>query len=376
MNKQVLILGTTLVVSLVASYLSWTSEEGTDADDSIVLMSADVSDLESISWDSEKLDVQVVAKSDARGDYWWVETTETKRVPSNKSHAEPDHGPETPDGDDGGHDEGDEGAEGAEGDTPDDVPAEELEEYEDVVKTFKAGKAATDLAESLAPFQAARVLSGVDESKYEDFGLTEPDATLVVQRKGKDARTFKVGGEAYGTRDRYVLSDDGKVYLVDQDLLRPLKYATTRLPDRDLHDAETKALSGVTLSTMCDALDSDCEEATVELTQHNAQDAANAYWAVGDGEESETAQAWLDKALGLKSAGFVQSGEEPTELSPRLKLVLTTDDGATTVEISQGLDDDGKEAWYATSEHTRAQVKLHKTQASEVVEDVESVLEI
>ena len=355
MNKQVLILGTTLVVTLVASYLSWTSEEGTDEDDSIVMLDADVEDLASISWDSEKLDVQVVQKSDDRGDFWWVTTTETKRVPKNKSHEEPDPALEDPEAEE--------------------TPAEELEEYEEVQKEFKAGKAATDLADSLAPLLAVRVLADVTEDRYEDFGLTEPDATFVVSREGKDDRTFKVGGEAYGTRDRYVLSDDGKVYLVDQDLLRPLKYATTRLPDRELHEADAKDLTTVTLTTVCEPLDSDCEEATVELTQHNAQDAANAYWAVGD-DESETAEAWLDKALGLKSAGFVQAGDEPTELGLRLQVLLTTDDGTTTVAISQGLDADGKETWYAQSEHTRQLVKLHKTQASEVVEDVESVLEI
>ncbi|MCP4807718.1 MAG: DUF4340 domain-containing protein [Proteobacteria bacterium] len=357
MNKQVLILGTALTVSLVASYLSWTAEEGTDADDSIVMLDADVGDLESISWDGEKLDVEVIAKSDPRGDYWWVTTTETRRVPSKKSHTEPDEALDDPEAEE--------------------TPAEELEEYEDTVKVFKAGKAATDLAESLAPLEAARVLADVGEDRYEDFGLVEPDATLVVVRKGKDPRTFKVGGEAYGTRDRYVLSDDGKVYLVDQDLLRPLKYGTTRLPDRDLHDDESKDLTNVTLTTVCpDELDSDCVDATVELTQHNAQDAANAYWAVGDGEESETAQAWLDKALALKSSGYVQKGDEPTELTLRLQLLVATGDQTTTIEIQSGLDADGKEGWYARSEHTRELVKLHKTQASEVVEDVESVVEL
>ena len=376
MNKQVIVLGVGLGAALVASYLTWTGEEGTDEDDTIVMLDADVEDIEEVRWDSEKLDVVIVGRTDDRGDYLWVTTTEQKRIPKDKSHDNPD--PHA-----GDHTEHD-GVEGNEADdeegqeVPEEPPVPEEPEYEDKVKHFKAGGAATSLLESLAPMEAARVLSGVGEDKYEDFGLTEPDATLSVKRKGKDAKEFAIGGEAYGTRDRYVLdTGEGTVYLVDQDLLRPLKYATTRLPDRDLADVDKADITQVTVSTVCEPLDADCEGATVELVQANAQDAENAYWSLaGSDEPSETAEAWLDKALGLKSASFVQEEDQPSEVTVRLQLIVEDGETTTTIEVLEGLNPDGDETWYAKSEHTRELVRLHKTQASEVAEDVESVLEI
>ena len=91
---------------------------------------------------------------------------------------------------------------------------------------------------------------------------------------------------------------------------------------------------------------------------------------------SETAEAWLDKALGLKSASYVQDEDQPIEIAPKLHLIVLDDETGTTTEISRGVNPDGDETWYARSEHTRELVRLHRTQASEVVEDVESVLDI
>jgi len=376
MNKQVIVLGVGLTAAMAASYLSWTSEEGTDEDDTIHMLDAKVEDIAKVTWDSEKLNVVVVAQSDDRGDYLWVTTTEQKRVPKDRSHDNPDPhaGDHTEhDGVEGNEPPGDE----SEGQEPVDEPEPE-EQFEEKIKHFKAGGAGSDLFDSLAPMEAARVLAGVGEDKYEDFGLVEPDASLTVEREGKDAKIFQIGGEAYGTRDRYVLDEgDGTVYLVDQDLLRPLKYATTRLPDRNLADIDKADIAKVTVSSVCEPLDTECEGATVEIEQQNAQDKENAFWALaGSDEPSETAEAWLDKALGLKSAGYIQEGDEPTEVSVRLQLILEGEETATTVEISTGLNPDGDETWYAQSEHTRGLVRLHKTQASEVAEDVESVLEI
>ena len=56
----------------------------------------------------------------------------------------------------------------------------------------------------------------VGEDRFADYGLDDPAASLVIARSGKDAKTYQVGGEAYGTRDLYLLDEgSGEVYLVD-----------------------------------------------------------------------------------------------------------------------------------------------------------------
>ena len=93
-------------------------------------------------------------------------------------------------------------------------------------------------------------------------------------------------------------------------------------------------------------------------------------------EQDEVVRTWLDKALALKSAGYVQPDQQPTDLQTAFELTLTTADGPTTLVVSSGTNTDGENTWYASSEHTRDNlVELHSAQASEASIDLDAVFD-
>ena len=349
MSKQAIILAGLLGVGMVASYMSWSSEDPTAETEGVVVIDTKPEQIELISWTSEDLDVELSRRSDTVGDYIWVKTVERieKEVPVEVTV-----------------DEGD--LLDPEGEQPAAEP-ETRTEITTVIREFKAGDTAQELIESFAPLMASRSLD-VGPDKYADFGLDAPQATLSVTRSGKAARELQIGGEAYGTRDRYALdSEKGSVVLLDSDLLRPLKFAISRLPDRNLLTVETPAISQVVVS-------SPSREA-VTLTQLNAADAQKATWGYpGETEGDESAAAWMNKALSLKAKAYVQAEEVPTATTTELTLVYTAEDGSQhQVEVIQGQGPDGETLWYGRSTNTRELVTLHAAQASELVADLDAL---
>ncbi|MCB9746120.1 MAG: DUF4340 domain-containing protein [Alphaproteobacteria bacterium] len=378
MSRQVTILGTLLGLSLVGSYMRWTAEEGTDLADKIVVLDAKAEQIKAVIWDSEELDLTISWKEDALGRYAMVTAVEQKerKLPS----AEPEEAIE----DEEGAAEGEEGAaegespeppeaaeepsEGESAEEPTEPPAPEVELYQEVTE-FKAGKAAEELLEDIAPMLAKRALAEVSGDKLAELGLDAPEGTLTVQREGKPDKVYEIGGEAYGTRDRYLRdTETSKVFLIEDKLLRPLKFGPTRLPDRELLGFDAADIATVKVSAV---------DAEVTYEQRNSDDPKAAYWAApGEEGEDEEAGNWVNKLLKLKGASFVQAEEIPTGETLELTVVVTGEDGkAVTLEIFKGTDPEGHEAWYATSGWTRSKVKLHTSPASDLAADVETILE-
>lgn len=385
MSTQTLIYGALLSASLVGAYLTWTSDAEPEAGEVVVVLDAEAEQIEKIVYSSEALDMTITQRSDAAGAYVWVESTQRKEKregPPDDGHG---HGHSEPEDDEphegeeheGGEHEGDEHEGDAhegdahEGEGHEEPEAEPVIEVTD--KAFKAGRSGDKLLEQLAPMEAKCSLGEISGDKLAELDLAEPEATLTIHRAGKDARTFELGGEAYGTKDRYLReTSSGKVYLVDAEMIRPLKRGPTSLPDRELLGFQEADLVTLTLKTPAgDSLSFD---------RRNRDDEEAAYWAnAGEESRNETAGTWLGKVFRLKSAGYVQPAEVPTGLQPafglELKAEVDGDDAAATLEILSGVDENGDEAWFARSSHTRELVKLHRSPASQAAEDLETVFE-
>jgi hypothetical protein len=116
---------------------------------------------------------------------------------------------------------------------------------------------------------------------------------------------------------------------------------------------------------------------SLELEHRNRADPKAAFFAPkGVEEKDDVVEVWLDKALALKSAGYVQAGSEPSELTTEFTLALATGAGPTTLVVSTGTTPDGETAWYASSDHTRGKlVELHAPQASEAAADLDAVFD-
>ncbi len=326
MNKSVFVYAGLLVLSLGAAWTRYTGGEEVEKE-GVQLIDAKTTELEKVVYTSPDLTVTFELKTDEFGRYGWAKVEDRKKK----------------------------GKDAAEGE-----PAAPVEAK---VTTFKTGTAADKVVEAFAPMFALRELAAADDAQLTAFGLKEPDTTVAITTGGKTV-TFDLGGETYGTKDRYARNQaDGKVYVLDDEPFKTLKFASTRLPERALVASKVELITGVSLGV---------GGATASWVQKNKDDKAAAYWERDGGTgKDESFGNWLDKALKLKSTAYVQEGEAPAELLPGFDLTIRADGlPPETVQLLQAGDD-----WYAKSASTRGLVKLSRGPAKDAAEDAKDVVE-
>jgi hypothetical protein len=330
MNKSVIVFAGLLVLSLGGAWMRYTGGEETQKE-GVVLIDAKATELEKVVYTSPELTVTFELRTDDFGRYGWITVEDRKKK---------------------GKDTADSAG----------IPVEAK------VTRFKTGVAADKVVEAFAPMVGLRKLENVDDTQLASFGLVASDTTVTISAGGKTT-TFELGGETYGTKDRYAKNQgDGKVYVIDDEPFKTLKFAATRLPERGLTASKVEQIDGLSLGVGA---------TNASWTQKNKDDKAAAYWerteasgAAASGKD-ETFGNWIDKALKLKSTAYVQDGEAPAELVPGFDLtVRAAGQKPETIQLLQGGED-----WYAKSESTRGLVKLSRGPAKDAAEDAKDVVE-
>jgi hypothetical protein len=356
-------LSAALVVALIGAYFAWTDEDvEPESDEAVAVYTAGTDDLAKLVWESKEHSVTVERKTDARGSYLWV-TAVDRKFPKTKvddPHEGLDEdGAEDEEGDEADEEESEdepkpEGQADAAAEPDPNVPLEEKS------SSFLANKSGEELFETFAPLEALRELPMKQEDRA-TFGLAEPYATVTVERKAGPV-TLMVGGETYGSKDKYVEAS-GKVYLVDEGLLRPLEFAGTRLVERALFPTAEKDIQKVEVQTPAGE--------TVTFVQVNADDAAKAFWAKAETPDAadDAAGTWLDKVFRLKLKEYADESAVATPLEPVVAYTVHGKDESTRVEILN-TNVGGETSWYARSEYNRQLVVLTDSLARNVVDDV------
>lgn len=333
MKSAVIGYGLALTLALAGAYQTWTHEGDLDLSGSTVILDVDRDDLEAIVFESPSGKVRLELREDELGPYVWAQTEPTA-APT------PAEDPGTP--------------------VPAVVPPKP--------QAFKAGAAGETIAKGAAPFVAKRVLEGVDDSKLEELGFGEDQASLTFLRKGKEGKTYEVGAKAYGGSNRYVRDpEEGTVYIVAASLVDSLETAERSLPDRsllafDVTDIDTISVRG--------------GEAEATYVQNNPDDRAARFWSVpGSPEPSPAAAGWFDKALRLKVLRYIDPAAKPDGLQEAFSMNVSSGRKSSEAIVYRAVGDDGNEAWYASSTHNRALVQLQSSSAAEAQADLASVLD-
>jgi hypothetical protein len=335
--RQAIVLGVLLGVAMVASYVTWThADEKTEETDKIAMFRASEGDVTKISWTAEDTVLVAEKKKDDKGDYTWVTVTETI------TKAKP---PEP-------------------ADTDASTPAPEPEK-ETKITAFLGNDQAQEMWTDFSPLKALRELETTATTDPKVFGLDTPKSTLELT-KGAEVMTMPVGGETWGSKDRYV-GLNGKVFLVDDQDLRPLQYGKTRLVERNLQPLAEADLDTVTVTKGTNS---------VVFTQKNREDRAKAFWSRESAPETADAAAatWLDKLLKVKLQVFVADADAPAQLDPVFDYVAVGKGQAWTVHILRDGAPGPNPEFYARSDFDRGLVKLTRTLAADAAADVDAAM--
>lgn len=337
------ILGGLLALSLVGAYLTWTDDgDGEARTTDVVALRATADQLQKVTWNDGDTTIVMTRPSDDLGTYVWFEHTEVPSTPAPDEDAAADPLVDGPDA------AGDEAPE----------PTGEPE-----VTTFAGNEQAVELWDAFAPLYALRELTVADEGSLASYGLDEPKTTIDIDVNGKTV-TLELGDEAYGTRDRYARLD-GRLFLLDDQDIRPLQFARTRLIERKLFPLDEKAIDEVQVRRGTDAR---------TIVQRNADDRTKAYWADATSPETSDVEAgtWLGKLFRMRVRTYT---DDATGLTPVFTYAVTGDGSTYAVEVLSRTADDGSTDYVARSTHNRALVELTKSLAEEAVADLDALFD-
>lgn len=337
MNRSVIIYAVLLAASLTWAYVTWTHEGELDPDEAVVILDGKAETLVSVVYDAEDVDVTLSVRTDEHGRYAWADV-----VPKADEDAAAEPEPADPHAPP----------------PPDTSPS-----------SFKVGKSGDKVIEGLAPFVAKRRLEGVGDDQLAELGLAPAEATLTIEREGREAKTYELGGNAFGGVNVYVRDpSDGKLFLVDAKVIAPLRAAKRTLLDRTLYPGASKDIRQIAVSD---------GTATMTYEHRNPDDPDAEFWApTGEDSENPTAAAWLDKALTLSASAYLSESEAPSDAATVFTMTLDTSESKkpVAIEVLRGFDGEGEEAFFARSGHTRGLVRLHRSLAAEAAADLDSAL--
>jgi hypothetical protein len=306
MMRGVIVYGALLAVTLGASYYRWTHEPDKALEGKVVVLQGEPDTLDRITWKGKDDEAVIEKKKDDKGDYYWVTYTKWEKKKPEQPDAKADSA-------------GQRQRIGAE------VAARKRkrkrrratapEEKEAVVSNFKSGKAATELAAACLASSRAQA-RGRHARQAQDDRDGDPVEHVILDRNGKTT-DIELGGESYGTKDRYArIAGTSDIYLIDDEVIRSLKFARTRLPDRDLFPFETPKIETAVVG-----------DGTSSITAHAEEPRRQGQGDVGPGRRARRHVRPVQDVDGQVPQGqgssYVNDADVPKDLELRFQVTLT-----------------------------------------------------
>jgi hypothetical protein len=326
-----------LAVAATSSVFVWTRDKKPVVTaGEVTLWSARAADVQRIAFESKGRKVVLDARSDTSG-RWFLGTSES----ASPTTAGVDGGPPPP-------------------------PR---------VVTFVSVGSATKVAEGLGPLKALREVGKVGDDRAAEFGLKEPDGTLVVTFAGK-ARGLTLGARTPGGGDRYVRDDgSGIVYVVRGETTRDLESGDGALTERETHpfkDAEVESIRVLARGKSREVLRRGPENKRI--------------WADPSEPEKadETVSNWIAKVDRLRPTEYLATQPSAPELVVRIEyqvkgargafLEVAKVPGAPAAGAAGAGASTDKPDFVVRTEHTRQWAKVYAPVGEQVEQDLASIL--
>ncbi len=232
--------------------------------------------------------------------------------------------------------------------------------------TFVSVGAGEKVATGLAPLRASRDLGKIEGARAAEFGLDDPEGTLVVT-VGDVEHRVAIGAPAPGGADRYVREvATGVVYATKGDFLRDLVTGEPALAEHDLHGFKDGEIERIRVIA---------HGKTREVLRRGPE--GKRIWAdPRDPEKAdETVTNWLAKVDRLRPGEYPEQPSSPPEVVVRIEYTANGASGAF-VELAKEAPtaSDAKPEYRVRTERTRLWAKVAAPLAEQVEQDATSVV--
>jgi hypothetical protein len=113
---------------------------------------------------------------------------------------------------------------------------------------FPTGKNSDAVLDGLATLHVLRDLGAADSAKQAAYGLSQPDGRLTIRFQDGTERVLLLGSRVVGGADRYALDPGAnRIYVLGNNLIRPLEAGASELRLTDFHDFNLNQLAAVTV---------------------------------------------------------------------------------------------------------------------------------
>jgi hypothetical protein len=352
-----------LVASLALGYLTWVREPKKQGD-KVPILSCEKGDILKLTYEDKEQTVTFSQKKNAYSgeSSWWVEVAKLPASSVGKEADVPEGGnPEEPAPKE-----------------PDSQEGSSSEEAPPAIEVFKASNRLQDGMDKFCPWMALRSLGQLGEAKRAEFGLTGAGESLIIEL-ASGPRTFRLGETTFGPKDRYVAdSKTGEVFVVAGQDLRDLGRSKSRFMERALHAFKMKDVSQVRLRA---------GQRERELVQQVSEEGKEQGWA--DSRSPEELEVlyrnWIRRLSTLRATDYIGTPDDregsgcvaPAGAAQELSVTYfgpSKEIGFLNVYKGEGTDEKGDTMYYACSEHSEVVVKVPKTQAENLLKDLEDVL--
>lgn len=363
-----------LLVSLALASLTWVREPKKPGG-AVSALRCKKGDIRTLTYVAKDRTVRFAKKKSRYSgeSSWWVETERVAATPTGVQAGAPEEG---------GLEEGTAGSSGegeSRGETSSqktDLRQEAAGEVAPLREVFKANERLQGELDKFCPWEALRSLGRPADEKREEFGLTGSAESLKVELPS-GVRTFRLGDTTFGPKDRYVADGEtGEVFLAAGQTIRDLLNPKSRFMERSLHTFNDKEVARVKLRAA---------QGEKELVHSLSEEGKEQGWADSRSpqEAKDLYRNWIRKLFTLRPIDYLPppDGEQagactaPQGASQALALTFygpNTEIGFLTVY--KGTDEKGGETYFACSEHTEITVKVPKTQAENLLKDLDDVL--
>lgn len=219
----------------------------------VALISARPAQLERLTYQSPSLEATLITASDERGDFLWAMT---RRDPNPA--------------------------------TPDDAIT---------VSEFKVSSKASEMIyAALAPLDSPRVWKAPTQQLLDELMIGVQQDRLELFTAEGDLM-LELGRASYGARRVYGRIEEASAVAIDADLVNALRFADTKLAERDLTGLEPGEITAAVLTQ---------GPRKLTLTQHNQETPELIYWQVNQmSGQSSRARRWMARFSKLKASEYI-----------------------------------------------------------------------